>query len=78
MQALFATMKVQKKRITVNAYERNFAARQKCIEYYGCKCVVCNFDFVEKYGEIGRGFIHVHHLRKLSEIAEEYEVDPIS
>jgi 5-methylcytosine-specific restriction protein A len=29
------------------------------------------------YGEIGKGFIHVHHLKPVSEINGEYEVDPI-
>ena len=28
------------------------------------------------YGVIGDGYIHVHHLRALSEIREEYVVDP--
>ncbi|WP_199351005.1 HNH endonuclease [Haliangium ochraceum] len=64
-------------RIVVNAYERSPRARQECIAHYGCKCVVCEFDFEEIYGEIGRNFIHVHHLVPLSEIGEEYRVDPI-
>lgn len=29
------------------------------------------------YGEIGRGFIHVHHKVPLSSIGKEYELDPI-
>ena len=31
------------------------------------RCTVphCNFDFVERYGEIGVGFAHVHHLKPL-------------
>ena len=28
--------------------------------------------------DLGRGFIHVHHLKPLSEIQEEYEIDPIA
>ena len=66
-----------KKQIFVNAYERNPKARQQCIEYYGTKCFICGFDFEKKYGEIGKGFIHVHHIKPLSEINEEYEVNPI-
>jgi len=65
------------KRVSVNAYERNAQARQRCIEHYGAQCIVCGFDFGETYGEVGDGFIHVHHLREISEIGEEYEVDPI-
>ena len=35
------------------------------------------FNFIEKYGEIGRDYIHVHHLVPIKEIGEQYEVDPI-
>lgn len=65
------------KRIYVNVYERNSQARQKCIEHYGSSCYICNFKFVNFYGKIGEGFIHVHHLKQLSEIGQEYELDPI-
>ncbi len=65
------------KKVHVNVYERNPKARQKCINHHGCACAVCEFDFEEKYGEIGRNFIHVHHLIEISTISEEYEIDPI-
>ncbi|WP_421253616.1 HNH endonuclease [Aeromonas jandaei] len=65
------------KSISVNAYERNLDARAKCIAHYGCKCYVCQFDFQKVYGEIGKGFIHVHHEVPLAEIKNEYSVDPI-
>ena len=64
-------------RVSVNAYERNAKARQKCIEHYGCTCAACGFDFEGTYGEIGRGFIHVHHVKPLSELGAQYEVNPI-
>ena len=66
-----------KKTVIVNAYERNGKAREICIEHYGTKCSVCDFDFESKYGEIGLGYIHVHHLTKLSSIGRRYELDPI-
>jgi 5-methylcytosine-specific restriction protein A len=66
-----------KQRITVNAYERNPKARKACIDHYGAQCQVCELDLGEKYGEIGKGFIHVHHLKPLSGIGEEYEIDPV-
>lgn len=65
------------RQVSVNAYERDPKARQKCIDYYGVSCSVCNFNFGRFFGELGEGFIHVHHLRPISEIAEEYEVDPV-
>jgi hypothetical protein len=66
------------RRVTVNAYERSAAARAKCTDHYGTCCVVCGFAFSAVYGQIGDGFIHVHHLRPLAEIREGYEVDPIA
>lgn len=63
--------------VAVNAYERNPNARRACVEHYGYACAVCEFDFAGVYGAIGEGFIHVHHLRDLATVGEEYEVDPI-
>ncbi|WP_333433361.1 HNH endonuclease [Microcoleus sp. MON2_D5] len=65
------------RQIQVNAYERNNPARKKCIEYYGLNCYICHFNFEKLFGEIGKGFIHVHHIIPLSEINQEYEVNPI-
>lgn len=65
------------KQITVNIYERNPIVRAKCIEHHGAVCQVCDLNFESKYGKIGKGFIHVHHLIELSTISDDYEVDPI-
>jgi len=65
------------KTIAINAYERNPKARKICIEHYGTVCSVCEFSFQKKYGSVGKGYIHVHHLRLLSEIREDYVIDPI-
>ncbi|SDH82241.1 HNH endonuclease [Myroides phaeus] len=67
-----------KKTIIVNSYERNPKARKVCIEHWKAKCVVCNFDFEKTYGELGKDFIHVHHLKQISEIGIEYQIDPIN
>ena len=72
-----------KKGIYVNAYERNTVARDKCISYYKKKddgkvrCQICGFCFEDFYGEEFKDKIHVHHIKALAEINEEYEVDPI-
>lgn len=66
-----------KKQILVNAYERSSQARQECINKYGYQCTICNFNFKKTYGEIGRNFIHVHHLKPLYEIDEKYKINPI-
>ena len=61
--------------VKVNRYERSSVARKKCIEYHGTKCLICGIDFGEKYGPLGEGFIHVHHLRPLNTIGKDYVVD---
>ena len=74
-EALFEGLK---KTIVVNSYERNAKARQICIDYWGCVCAVCDFDFEEFYGEIGKDFIHVHHLKPIAEVGVEYQINPIN
>lgn len=64
--------------VTINSYERNSKARKKCIEHYGISCQVCGMNFEEVYGQLGEGYIHVHHIVPLYKIGEEYEVDPIN
>jgi|SRR5947209_13752118 len=64
------------RQITINDYERDPRARQACIDYYGFDCYVCGFNFEESYGEVGRNFIHVHHLIPISSIGKQYELDP--
>lgn len=63
--------------IKVNAYERNPHARRQCIEAHGTNCCICGFNFGAVYGEVADGYIHVHHLRPLSQVNGEYVVDPV-
>lgn len=65
------------RRVLVNIYERDRAARQACVAHYGTQCSVCGLDFKDRYGSLGVGFIHVHHVVPLSELGPEYELDPI-
>ena len=58
-------------------YERNPEARKRCLSHYGHSCKVCAFNFEEYFSEIGKGFIHVHHINQISEIGREYEIDPL-
>ncbi len=63
--------------VYVNRYERNPAARARCLGHYGLRCCVCNMSFAEDYGDLAASYIQVHHLKLLGDICEEYEVDPI-
>jgi len=65
------------KQVKVNIYERDKAARAICIKKFGARCSVCDFDFSKAFGKIGEGFIHVHHLKPLSEIRKGYRLNPI-
>ena len=64
--------------VSVNQFERSAEARAKCIEHYGYKCAICSFDFEQFYGDIGKNYIHVHHVVPLSEIRKEYVLNPIT
>jgi hypothetical protein len=64
--------------IAVNAYERNPAARQACIDHYGYGCAVCENSMADLYGSIADKIVNVHHLTELAAIGEEYDVDPIA
>ncbi len=66
------------KSVVINAYERNAAARSACIALYGAKCEICKFDFGVEFGDVANGYIHVHHLRPISECDGEYVVDPVN
>lgn len=65
-----------KKRITINAYERDLSARKDCLKKYGYHCQVCNMKFEQVYGDIGKGFIHVHHKKPLAGMRSDYKVKP--
>ena len=62
-------------KVMANKYERNQKARRECVAKKGYKCLVCGRDFEATYGEIGKGFIHVHHLTPISSIGKEYQLD---
>jgi 5-methylcytosine-specific restriction enzyme A len=66
-----------KTKILVNKYERNRLNRKCCLDHYGYNCMVCNMNFMEKYNEIGKNYIHVHHTILVSEIGEDYIINPI-
>ena len=57
-------------------YERSIKARKKCISVRGCKCYVCGFDFAEKYGKLGEGFIEIHHIVPISKRGGSYKLNP--
>lgn len=58
-------------------YERNQFARRECLRLKGYRCEICGLNFEEKYGEIGKNFIEVHHVNFISNFCgKSHKVDP--
>ena len=57
--------------------ERNLQIVKKAKELFKRKnngkifCEICKFDFSERYGEIGEGFIEAHHKKPISQMKPE-------
>lgn len=58
-------------------YERNPLNRRLCIASKGTTCFICGFNFSVTYGDIGSGYIEVHHIEPLSMLGEEKVINPI-
>lgn len=69
-------MEGKSKEITQTRYERNPQARKTCLKHHGYSCQICEFNFEKAFGEIGKGFIHVHHINAIALIGKEYKIDP--
>lgn len=75
--------KCSKKEIIVK--ERSRKLRKAAIEYYTIDnriiCAACGFDFYEKYGELGEGYIQIHHETPIFQYSdhgeEEFIIDAI-
>lgn len=57
-------------------YERNRYARAECLAIHGFECSVCENLMENLYGKIANKFVHVHHLMKVSDMGEDYRVNP--
>jgi len=62
--------------VLVNRYERDPRNRREAIAIHGKSCMACNFNFEEKYGELGDEYIIVHHTVPVSQMGNDYFVDP--
>lgn len=64
------------RQLSLNAHERSGPARDRAIAIHGTDCCVCGINFERMYGEIGKGFIHIHHLDPIANASENRPVDP--
>jgi putative restriction endonuclease len=56
-------------------YERNKKIRTAVIKIHGTTCMICEFNFQKIYGKLGKGFIHVHHLKPISSYIDKHTVN---
>jgi len=59
-------------------YERKPLNREICLSVRGRRCICCNMNFGEVYGDIADQFIEVHHTTPASEMGPGYLINPIS
>jgi len=58
-------------------YERSPRLRKLALQHHGLSCKACAFNFAKAYGQqLGAGYIEVHHLRPLSSVRGEHQIDP--
>ena len=67
-----------KKHIETEQAWRNPQLRKACLDHYGYQCQCCGMDFESLYGEAGRCFIEVHHLKPISTYDGEHSVNPLT
>lgn len=64
----------KKKSVTTQIYERSKQLRDMAIAHYTIDgkivCAACGFDFYETYGEVGRGYIEIHHQKPVFQYEE--------
>lgn len=68
----------KKYKVELTKYERNPINRKLCLLAHGYRCKVCGLLFEEKYGNIGKDYIEVHHLKPVSQVGPDYKIDPIN
>lgn len=66
----------RKRQYYTTRYERDSRNRREAIRVHGTKCMICGFDYEKVYGELGKGYIEVHHIKPLASQEEEVVVNP--
>ena len=70
---IFDDGKVNRK--AVKYYNRSKKLREIAVYYFSEErkllCNICGFEFEKKYGQLGRGYIEIHHKKPLSDYENE-------
>ncbi|WP_167043515.1 HNH endonuclease [Salinibacterium sp. ZJ454] len=67
----------RKRRIATNWYERSRSNRALAIIAHGTACTSCGFSFERAYGELGIGYVEIHHLTPVHLMDGPRIVNPI-
>ena len=64
-----------KKLVETKVYERSSALRKAAIEHFtqhdDILCDACKFSYNKFYGEIGKGYIEIHHIKPIFKYEDE-------
>lgn len=63
------------KEIKSKRYERSRVNREICLAHKGYSCYACGFNFLERYGQLGKDYIEVHHTTPVSAMGDNYKID---
>jgi hypothetical protein len=67
LAALFDELVIPNTHDTRTQRRRDPREKSECIKFHGTICAICGFSFADAYGDIGEGYIEVHHLKPISE-----------
>lgn len=65
-----------KKQRYTTYYERLPENRRQAIKIHGVTCKACNFNFEKTHGTHGKDFIHVHHIKPISQFEKPRKINP--
>jgi hypothetical protein len=69
LTALFTELAVSTSVKIMKQHKRTKKERDECIKFHGTICAVCGFSFEQEFGEIGKDYIEVHHLKPVAQYA---------
>lgn len=75
-ESVYVDVEGKKQLVYSYKYERNSRLRAEALKIHGCSCYACGFNFYKKYGDIGKDFIEIHHIKPLSETSGEVLINP--
>lgn len=60
----------------MTVFERDPKLRRQAVAIHGTRCMACNFDFGEFYGEYAKGLIHIHHVQPVAKLSGPTIINP--